>query len=420
MVYVESLFLGPMLVLCALLGARRKRWLLAAAAALGLLATLPELGGSRILLALTGGLVRYPSRFALLGLVLLLPLVGRGAEEWLAGRGRWLAAGVAALAIVLCALGSHPWAWVVAGLPAALMLWGAMAPTRRGVRAAALALGLLGVVAAGVPLLGLQPAAAVAGGDGAWDEAAAGGRLYAPAPSDETVRWLATGLDPRRLWPVGYLNLTDGLALVRTDAPVANRRLVRHLEIADRGPPSRWWLDTLAARWVVLREAAPVPAEMDEVRVRDGMRLLCNRAALPELLLASDPPVEDRDPRRAGDVSSLRLSGNSCRAILETPAQAWLWLSIAPVRGWRWWIDGAPVELQQGPGILQALPVAPGRHEFVGRFRPPGFAPLAATSALAALATVIGLWRARYHLTVSAPAPGEAVSPDHSRETAGA
>jgi hypothetical protein len=420
MVYVESLFLGPVLVLCALLGARRSRWLLAAAAALGLLATLPELGGSRLLLALTGGLVRYPSRFALLGLALLLPLVGRGAEDWLAGRGRWLAAGVAALAIGFCALGSHPWAWVVAGLPAALMLWGAVAPARRIVRAAALALGLLGVVAAGVPLLGLQSAAAVAGGVGAWSEAADGGRLYAPAPSDETVRWLATGLEPRRLWPVGYLNLSDGLTLVRTDAPVANRRLVRHLETADLGPPNRWWLDTLAARWVVLRESAPVPSEMDEVSAGDGMRLLRNRAALPEVLLASGPPVEDRYPQRAGDVSSLRLSGNTCSAVLETPAEAWLWVSIAPVRGWRWSIDGAEVELQQGPGILQALPVAAGRHELVGRYRPPGLIPLATISALAALATAIGLWRGRRRPTVSAAAPDEAASPDPGRETAGA
>jgi hypothetical protein len=121
-----------------------------------------------------------------------------------------------------------------------------------------------------------------------------------------------------------------------------------------------------------------------------------------------------------GDVLSWRLSGNSCHAVLETPAEAWLWVSFAPVRGWRWSIDGAPVEFQQGPGILQALPVAPGRHELVGRYRPPGFAPLAATSALAALATAIGLWRARRRLMVSAAAPDEAVFPDHSRETAGA
>lgn len=417
MVYVESLYLGPVLLLCALLGARRSRWLLFAAAALGLLATLPELGGSRILLALTGGLVRYPSRFALLGLALLLPLVGRGAEEWLTGRGRWLAAVIAALAIVLCALGSHPWAWVVAGLPAALMLWGAAAPGRRGLRAAALGAGLLGAAAAGVPLLGLQPAAAVTGGAGAWSEAADGGRLYAPAPSDETVRWLASGLEPRRLWPVGYLNLTDGLTLARTDAPVANRRLVHHLEMADRGPQSRWWLDTLAAQWVVLREAAPVPPEMDEVRVRDGMRLLRNRAALPEVLLASGPPIEDRYPQQSGDVSSLRLSGNSCYAVLETPAEAWLWVSIAPVRGWRWSIDGEPVELQQSPGILQALPVAAGRHELVGRYRPPGLVPLATISALAALATAIGLWRGRRRLMVSVATPEAAVSPDSRHET---
>ena len=42
---------------------------------------------------------RYPSRFALAGLALLLPMVGCGAEDWLAGRGRWLAAVFSSLAI---------------------------------------------------------------------------------------------------------------------------------------------------------------------------------------------------------------------------------------------------------------------------------------------------------------------------------
>jgi hypothetical protein len=419
MVYLESLFLGAPLLACALIGGRRRPWLLAAAAGLGLLATLPELGGGGMLLTLTGGLVRYPSRFALLGLALLLPLIGEGAEDWLAGRGRWLATAVAVPTVALCMAVCDPWRWLVAGAPAVLMLWGAAVPARRGLRAAALAWGLLGAVAVGAPLLGLQPVA-VLEGEAAWAEARDDGRLYTPAPSGEVVQWLATGLEARRLWPVGYLNLSDGLNLVRTDAPVANRRLVRHLETADQGPRSRWWLDSLAARWVVLREEAPVPKDMDEVRALGGMRLLYNRTALPEILLASGPPVEDRYPQPAGDVSSLRLSGNSCRAVFETPTEAWLWVSVAPVRGWRWSIEGAPVELQQGPGILQSLPVAAGRHELVGRYRPPGLVPLAAISMLAAFATVIGLWRARRRLTRSAATPEAAASRDSSHEIADA
>ena len=38
---------------------------------------------------------------------------------------------------------------------------------------------------------------------------------------------------------IGSKDFVDFLTLVRTDAPVANHRLAAHLEIADRGPPSR-------------------------------------------------------------------------------------------------------------------------------------------------------------------------------------
>jgi hypothetical protein len=290
--------------------------------------------------------------------------------------------------------GTDPRCWLLAGAPAALMLWAAAVPARRELRAAALTGGLLAAAAAAWPLLGLRPEAMLAEGASPWVEAGAGGRLYAPAPSDETLRWLATGLEARRLWPVGYLNLVDGLSLARTDAPVANARLAHHLELADRGPEGRWWLDTLAAPWVVLRATAPIPAGMEKVRVRGGMRLLRNRAALPELLIAADPPAAELSPLLLGKITSLELAGSSCRAVLETPRPGWAWVALAPVRGWRWSLDGRAVEPAQGPGILQALPVAAGRHELVGRYRPPGLLPAAAVSVLAALATILGLaWR---------------------------
>jgi hypothetical protein len=91
MIYAESLFLGAPVLVCALLGGWRRRWLLVVAATLALLATLPEIGAGRVFMILTGGLVRYPSRFALIGLTVLLPLAGKGVDDWLAGRGRWLA-----------------------------------------------------------------------------------------------------------------------------------------------------------------------------------------------------------------------------------------------------------------------------------------------------------------------------------------
>ena len=92
MVYAESLFLGAPVLVCALLGGWRRRWLLAFVGVLALLATLPEIGAGGVFVILTGGLVRYPSRFALIGLALLLPLAGRGADDWLE-RGRSMAGG---------------------------------------------------------------------------------------------------------------------------------------------------------------------------------------------------------------------------------------------------------------------------------------------------------------------------------------
>ena len=142
MVYLESLFLGPPLILCGLLGAWRRKWLLAAAAGFCVLATLPEVGGGELLLALTGGLVRYPSRFALVGLAMLLPMIGVGTGPWIEGKGRWLAVSVSALGLVLCAVSSHPLRWWIAGLPAVLTLLGGAVPAWRRVRAAALAAGL--------------------------------------------------------------------------------------------------------------------------------------------------------------------------------------------------------------------------------------------------------------------------------------
>ncbi len=372
MIYAESLFFGAPLVVCGLLGAWRRKWLLAAAGLLGFLATLPELGGGGIFLALTGGLVRYPSRFALAGLALLLPMVGPGVEKWLEGQGRWLAVTVATvtlhsvrrrLASVVVVGGGNSgcsddgWGDVlgVAWCPGC-------GPDRRdgrhrGRRPAS------GRPAAGRLDRPRRPFLA-RGRDG--------GRIYAPAPSEDDMQWLATGMEPRRLWPVGYLNLADGLTVARTDSPVANGRLVDHLEMADRGPESRWWLDVLAAKWVVLRETADVPDDMESVRVRGGMRLLRNRQALPVVSLALEPPRPDTDWRTNGRVDEIVLEGNSCRATLNAArgrlcvgvARAGRWLALVPRR--------RRVELEQGPGIVQYIPVAKGRHVLVGRYRPPG------------------------------------------------
>ncbi len=371
MVYAESLFLGAPVLVCALLGGWRRRWLLGVVLVFGLLATLPEIGAGRLFVVLTGGLVRYPSRFALIGLVLLLPLAGKGADEWLGGRGRWPAIVISVLTLLACVMTGHTLRWWVAGAPALLMLIAALMPTRRSLRAAALVAGLAGMVVAGLPLIGLRPAADIRATQPTWPEAVDGGRIYVPTPAEDVMPWLASGLGARRLWPVGYLNLEEGLTLTRTDAPVANRRLASHLTITDEGPARRWWLDALAAEWIILPKGKGLPNGMEEVARRGGMRLLRNHNAMPVMWLSDRPPDPERPGSSIGEVTEQALNGSACSMMVSAPTEGWISLSLAPVSGWRWHLDGRPVELERGPGIIQYLRVPPGKHHLEGRYRPP-------------------------------------------------
>jgi hypothetical protein len=391
MVYAESLFLGAPVLVCALLGGWRRRWLLAVVAVFALLATLPEIGAGRLFVILTGGLVRYPSRFALIGLALLLPLAGRGADDWLAGRGRRLAVIASGLTLVACVVSSHPLRWWVAGAPALLMLIAALAPARRPLRASALVVGVAGMVVAGLPLLGLRPVTDIRAAQPTWPEAVDGGRVYVPTPAEDVMRWLASGLEARRLWPVGYLNLEEGLRLTRTDAPVANRRLASHIKITDEGPARRWWLDALAAEWIILPEGEGLPTGMEQIARRGGMRLLRNHDAMPVVWLAESPPDPDRRARRIGEAKEELLTGNACSVTVTAPAEGWLTVSLAPVHGWRWRLDGRPVELVQGPGIVQYIEVPAGHHRLEGRYRPPMHVLTTIFSGCAVLVVIAGL-----------------------------
>ena len=77
------------------------------------------------------------------------------------------------------------------------------------------------------------------------------------------------------------------------------------------------------------------------------------------------------------------------------PTAAWLWVSLAPVTGWRWRLDGSPVELEQGPGIVQYLEVPAGSHRIEGRYSPPMQLETVVVSVCAVVAMLIGLARRR-------------------------
>ena len=293
------------------------------------------------------------------------------------------------LTLLFCAVTEQPWRWWVAGVPAVVLIVAGVAPPRRNLRAIALGVGMVGVVAAALPLLGLQRISDVLATEPVWPEAVDTGRLYSPTPSVDDMQWLATGLGPRRLWPVGYLNLSDRLSLVRTDSPVANGRLARHLGIVDEGPASRWWLDVLAANWVVLPEGEGEPEGMEEIRHYGGLRLLRNLRALPIFSLNDSPPVAGgKVSRTFGGVASV-FSGNHPSVALTTPGPGFLWVSLAPVKGWRWHLDGRVIEMEQGPGIVQFIPVAGGKHLLEGEYRPPGIVAAGIASAIAALLVII-------------------------------
>jgi len=393
MVYAESLFLGAPILVCILLGIRRRFWVMAAVATCAVLATLPEIGGGEWFLRLTGGFVRYPSRFALFGLALLLPFAGRGAEEWLDGAGRRLALGIGVLGLVVCAFGHHPWRWWAAGGPVVVLLVAALLPAQRWLRGAALAAGLAGMVVAGTPLLDLRPPSSIEPPGPTWPEADEGGRVWTPAPAADVMGWLASGVGARRLWPVGYLNLEEGFDLARTYAPVANRRLEEHLKIVDEGPGRRWWLNTLAAHWAILPISADLPSAMEETRRRGGMRLLRNLEAFPLASLAGAAPQPDEQWHGVGSVAVIARRPNSLVIATAAASPASLWLSLAPVRGWRWRLDDRPAELAQGPGIVQYLEIPEGHHRLEGLYRPPLLAPMTVVSLLCLAAVVYMLLR---------------------------
>lgn len=249
------------------------------------------------------------------------------------------------------------------------------------------------MIGAGLPLVDLRPTAELRAETPTWPEANDGGRVFTPTPATDVMVWLASGLEPRRLWPVGYLNLEEGLVVARTDAPVANGRLAGHIAITDQGPIRRWWLDVLSARWVILPDGDGLPERMEVVRRKGGMRLLRNLDALPVVCLANDLPDPEKKPRVIDLGTAWTLQDNRCDVSLDAPSGGWLWLSIAPVEGWGWTLDGREIELEQGPGIVQYVEIPAGRHRLEGLYRPPALLQSALVSVIA-LGAVAGLFLA--------------------------
>ncbi len=386
--WLESLFIGAPLLVLILLGVRRRLAWLAIGAGLGVLAVLPAVGLDRIFVIVTAGLVRYPSRFALLAVVVLLPLIGPGVARWRAGEGRGTALLVAAATLTAALAVGRTGVAVLALAPCLPLVAAALREGRASPREATIVCGLAVVVAVGLPEL-LDQSGRRAGFPQPWLAARADGRLYTPPTGADRLRWLAARPGAARLWPVGYLNLADGMELVRSDAPVSQRDVEAHLAEADRGPDGRWWLDALGARWIVLDQDVWHPDDWAPVERRQGLELYRNPRALPLATVAGLPPKPDRAWRGVGAVVALshRTSRIWVAAVLPRPGV--LWLDLAPVRGWRWTLDGQTARLRKGPGILQWVALSGGVHRLEGSYRPPGMTAAAVLSVLSVLAVVI-------------------------------
>jgi uncharacterized membrane protein YfhO len=94
---------------------------------------------------------------------------------------------------------------------------------------------------------------------------------------------------------------------------------------------------------------------------------------------------------RVGEVKEEMLIGNACSVTVTTPTDGWLSVSLAPVNGWRWRLDGQRVQLEQGPGIIQYLPMEAGDHRLEGRYQPPLHRWTTVFSGCAVLVVIAGL-----------------------------
>ncbi|NOZ79009.1 MAG: YfhO family protein [Acidobacteria bacterium] len=383
--FVQSLFLGAPVLLSIWLGVR-KRWIwLVPAVGLAILASLPTIGGGSVYLFLTRALVRYPSRFAVMGLVVLLPFVGAGARRVLDGEGRIAGTLLGAGAVAAGVLSTGPAAMLTGVVTGGVLLLAVAVPGRRWLRTVALGLGVAACLGAGWPLLHISQWQAFRLG---WPGVAGNGRVYTPPPPAGSIWWLIDPGHGSHLWPLGYTNLLAGVDLVRTYAPVTDARLAAHLKHADGGPTDTWWLDTLGARWVVLGSRFDVPG-LEAVRVQKGLWLYRNRAALPEASLWAGAPTPGAVALQPAVITLARPRPEDLIVHLDSSIAGRVVLSETPVRGWHWTIDGRPVKPLPGPGILQSIPAGPGSHVLHGVYRPPGLVPAAVISLAALLLTCV-------------------------------
>jgi hypothetical protein len=203
---------------------------------------------------------------------------------------------------------------------------------------------------------------------------------YEPARAAELVPWLRNA----------------GVARVLSLDPLQVRELVA-IGRVDAGPPGvgihvygldAWPRASLACRatWVASRDEAfafPYRATFDP---------------WAEVALESrgghGPDATPR-PCARGQARRTAFSPAEERYGVETSDGAYLVVRASHARGWKAWVDGAPTPVMRANGKHRAIAVAPGSHEVVLRYEPPGLwlGALASGAALVACGLVLALAR---------------------------
>lgn len=347
--------------------------------ALATLAVIPSFDwGAALWQGLTQGMVRYPGRLLFLAVVALAPAAAAAATRLSWPRRRAAIAAVLCLVVGLALLG-NPLEVAVQAAATGVVLAGpgsAAAALLAAVALAGRSVGNLPLVSNGAP----PPPACLKAQLGH-------GRVYAVPASRQQFDWIAVAPVARANalgW--GYTPLRDGRHTVRTFAPLQARALAEHLARADAGPVGRWWLDSLAAGRLVAQH--PIAGFPELCRAWD-FAVFDNPAAWPEVQVVRAMPSPGEPPLRGGTVLTDENSDTARRWQVEVGDAGGLLLwSATPDPGWRAAVDGVPVSVQRGPGILQGIPLPAGEHVVEARYRPPGLLAGSAVSIASLVALV--------------------------------
>lgn len=149
-----------------------------------------------------------------------------------------------------------------------------------------------------------------------------------------------------------------------------------------------------------LRPTAQFVQAMWESRVKGGSPAAYAAAANVGTVLAGGGrliriPAKPRYWIAGGRVTRAAETANTATIEVETPARAFLEISVTPHRYWRATVDGAPASLETANIAFQRVAVPAGRHTVAMRYDNPVVRACIWVSAIALLAAIIALFTTR-------------------------